>query len=171
MFNKKPTIKEGTHVFGTRQDASGNFKNIFFGIVSGVEDQKVGVNGVIVNPVGLKNKISQGKAGPRSIEILENPTPDNCVLALVYRAEHENFTDVINLNEEQILIIPPKVYAVLDGWIRESIPEIINNVLSLSAGNERDQAKRILRQRMDTLTDKNLKRTLYSVSRSLKILN
>ncbi len=169
LFNKKPVLKEGIHIFGTRQD--GDFKNIFFGIVSGVQDKKIGINGITVNPVGLKNKVKQGKAGPRSIEILENPTPDNCILALVYRAEHENFTDVIDLDKERILIIPPRVYSVLDGWIRESIPEIINSVLSLPAGTERDQAKRVLRQRMDTLTDKNLKRTLYSVSRSLKILN
>ena len=164
-------MKEGTHIFGTRQDSDNNFKNIFFGIVSGVDGQNIGINGIIVNPVGLKNKVGQGKAGPRSIEILENPTPDNCILALVYRAEHENFTEVIDLDKEQILIIPPRVYAVLDGWVRESIPEIINNVLSLPAGDKRDQAKHVLRQRMDTLTDKNLKRTLYSVSRSLSILN
>lgn len=169
MFSKKPAIKEGVHIFATRKN--GDFKDIIFGVVSGVDDKKIGVNGVIVNPVGLKNKVEQKKAGPRSIEILENPTPDNCVLALVYRAEHENFTEVMDLNEEQVLIIPSRVYTVLDGWVRESIPEIINNVLSLPAGDERDQAKRVLRNRMDTLTDKNLKRTLYSVSRSLKILN
>lgn len=169
MFDKKPVIKEGVNIFGTRND--GDFKNIIFGVVSGVDGKKIGVNGVLVNLVGLKNKIKQGKAGSRSIEILQNPTPDNCILALVYRIEHENFTDVIDLDKEKILIIPPQVYAVLDGWVRESIPEIINNVLSLPNGDERDQAKRVLRHRMDTLTDKNLKRTLYSVSRSLNILN
>ena len=162
-------MKEGVHVFGTRSD--GEFKNIIFGVVTGVDGNKVGINGIIVNPVGLKNKLKQGKAGPRSVEILENPTPDNCVLSLIYRVEHENFTEVLDLDNEQVLLIPPKVYSVLDGWIRESIPEIINNVLSLPAGNERDQAKRVLRQRMDTLTDKNLKRTFYSICRSLKILN
>jgi hypothetical protein len=67
--------------------------------------------------------------------------------------------------------MPPKVYNMLDGWIRESLPEFINTVLSLPPGAERDEAKRVLRNRMDTLIDKNLKRTLYSVCRSLKILN
>jgi len=47
----------------------------------------------------------------------------------------------------------------------------VNNVLSLPPGSERDEAKRILKQRHDTLFDKSLKRTLYAVSRSLKILN
>ena len=49
--------------------------------------------------------------------------------------------------------------------------EFINNVLSLPPGSERDEAKRILKQRRDTLFDVSLKRTLYSVCRSLKILN
>ena len=72
-----------------------------------------------------------------------------------------------NLKESRL----KKIYAVLDGWIRESIPEFINTVLSLAPGTERDEAKRVLRNRMDTLTDPNLKRTLYAVCRSLKILN
>jgi len=43
-------------------------------------------------------------------------------------------------------------------------------VLSLPPGSERDQAKRVLKQRMDTLFDPQLKRTLYAICRSLKIL-
>ena len=169
MFGRKPTLKEGIHVFSTKKN--GEYNDFIFGVVTGVDGRKVGVNGVIVNPVGLKNKISQGKTGERSIEILQHPTPDNVVLALVYRVEHENFADVIDLDQDKCDLLPPKIYAMLDGWIRESLPEIINNVISLPPGAERDDAKRILRHRMDTLVDKNLKRTLYSVCRSLKILN
>jgi len=169
MFGKKPALREGVHVFSTKKN--GDFYDFIFGVVTGVDGKKVGINGVIVNPVGLKNKISQGKTGVRSSEILEHPTPDNVVLALVYRVEHENFAEVIDLDKDKCDLIPPKVYAMLDGWIRESLPEFINNVLSLPAGSERDEAKRVLKHRMDTLTDKNLKRTLYSVCRSLKILN
>ena len=168
MFGSKPQLKEGTYVFSVKKN--GDFNDFIFAVVSGVDGRKVGVNGVIVNPIGLKNKISQGKTGERSQEILNHPTPDNVVLALVYRVESENFADVLDLDVDKCDIIPPKVYAVLDGWIRESIPEFINNVLSLAPGTERDEAKRILRNRMDTLTDPNLKRTLYAVCRSLKIL-
>ena len=150
---------------------NGDFNDFIFAVVSGVDGRKVGVNGIIVNPIGLKNKISQGKTGERSEEILNHPTPDNVVLALVYRVESENFADVLDLDVDKCDILPPKVYAVLDGWIRESIPEFVNTVLSLAPGTERDEAKRILRNRMDTLTDPNLKRTLYAVCRSLKILN
>ncbi len=169
MFGKKPTLKEGVHVFSTKKN--GDYYDFIFGVVTGVDDKKVGINGVIVNPVGLKNKITQGKTGERSNEILENPTPDNVVLALVYRVEHENFADVIDLDKDKCDLIPPQVYAMLDGWVRESLSEFLNNVLSLAPGSERDEAKRVLKHRMDTLTDKNLKRTLYSVCRSLKVLN
>ncbi len=169
MFSQKPTLKEGTHIFSIKKN--GEFNDFIFAVVSGVDGKKVGVNGVIVNPIGLKNKIAQGKTGQRSQEILNHPTPDNVVLALVYRVEFENFADVLDLDVDKCDIIPPKIYAVLDGWIRESLPEFINTVLSLAPGNERDQAKRILKNRMDTLTDPNLRRTLYAVCRSLKILN
>jgi hypothetical protein len=168
MFGKKLTLKEGAHVFATKKN--GDYFDFIFGVVTGVDDRKVGVNGVIVNPVGLKNKIEQGKTGERSREILEHPTPDNVVLALVYRIEYENFADVIDLDEDKCDIIPPQVYEMLDGWIRESLSEFLNNVLSLPPGSEKDEAKRVLKSRMDSLVNKNLRRTLYSVCRSLHIL-
>jgi len=169
MFGKKLALKEGAHVFSTRKN--GDYNDFIFGVITGIDGKKVGVTGVIVNPVGLKNKIAQGKTGERSLEILENPTPDNVVLALVYRIEYENFAEVIDLDKDKCDIIPPQVYAMLDGWIRESLSEFLNNVLSLPPGSEKDEAKRVLKSRMESLIDKNLRRTLYSVCRSLHILN
>jgi len=169
MFGKKPTLKEGTHVFSIKKN--GNYNDFIFGVITGVDGKKVGINGVIVNPVGLINKIEQGKAGERSMEILQFPTPDNVVLALVYRIEYENYADVIDLDKDKCDLIPPQVYAMLDGWVRESLSEFLNNVLSLPPGSEKDEAKRILKNRMDSLIDKNLKRALYAVCRSLHILN
>jgi len=165
----KKGLKEGDFIFARQPD--GEYNKIIFGAVTGIQGTKIGVNGIIINPVGLKNKIEQGKAGTRSIEILKNPNPDNCIQILIYRIEHDNFNEIIDLNEHQVLELPNRVYATLEGWIRESLSELVNNVLSLTPGSERDEAKRILKQRMDTLFDKNLKRTLYSVCRSLKILN
>jgi len=169
MFGKKPTLKEGSHIFSTKKN--GDYNDFIFGVVTGIDGRKVGINGVIVNPVGLKNKIEQGKTGERSQEILEYPTPDNVVLALVYRIEYENFADVIDLDKDKCDLIPPQVYSMLDGWVRESLSEFLNNVLSLPPGSEKDEAKRILKNRMDSLIDKNLKRALYAVCRSLHILN
>lgn len=169
MFGRKKALEEGSYVFASKPD--GEYQNIIFGMATGIDGSKVGVSGLIINAVGLKNKVTQGKAGPRSAEILKNPTPENCILAFVYRTEHETFNEVLDLNDNKVIQISPKVYSVLDGWIRESLPEIINSVLSLAEGPEKEQAKRVLKQRMETLYDKNLKQNLYSVCRSLKILN
>jgi hypothetical protein len=169
MFGRRKELKEGDYVFTSKPD--GEYQNIIFGVVTGIEGSKIGVSGLIVNPVGLKNKVSQGKAGPRSTEILKTPTPENCILAFIYRTEHDTFNEVIDLNEDKVIHIPSKLYFVLDGWMRESLSELLNNVLSLPEGDERQQAKRLLKQRMETLYDKNLKQNLYSVCRSLKILN
>ncbi|CAI8039322.1 hypothetical protein GBAR_LOCUS21860 [Geodia barretti] len=162
-------MTEGSHVFAPRPD--GQYARFVFGVVTGVDGDRMGINGVVVDPVGLKNKVAQDKAGVRSAEVLKNPTAENCIHALIFRVEHDSFTGVLDMSQDKVEIIPPKVHSNLDGWIREDLPELINNVLSLPQGVERDAAKRTLRQKMDTLLDRNLKRNLYSVCRSLKILN
>ena len=169
MFgSKKGTLKEGNFVFTAKP--ADEYCNFVIGIVTGVDGNRVGVNGFIVNPIGLKNKVLQGKAGTRSKEMLKEPTSENCIFALIYRIEQENFTDVLDLEKEKVEILSKKVYTILDGWIRESLSELINNVLSLPDGSDQDHAKRILKQKMENLYDKNLKQNLYSVCRSLKIL-
>lgn len=168
LFEKKGW-KEGDYVFTSQQN--GEYRDIVIGMVTGVENSKIGVNGIIVNAVGLKNKISQGKAGPQSEQMLKNPDPKEAVFALIYRVEYDNFTGVFDVQTDSVVKLQKNTYNILSGWIRESIPELINNVLSLPEGPERDRAKRVLKQRMDTLYDKDLKRYMYSVCRSLKILN
>ncbi len=169
MFGKKKGLKEGDYIFSSKPD--GEFSKIIFGTVTGIDGTKIGVNGLIIDPVGLKNKVSQGKAGIRATEILQNPTPENCIHAFIYRVEHDNFTEVIDTTQDRIIEISPQVHQMLDGWIRESLPELLNKVLSLTAGSEKDEAKRVLKHKMDTLYDKHLKRNLYAVCRSLRILN
>jgi len=168
VFGKKKGLKEGDYIFSSKSD--GEFSKIIFGTVTGVDGTKIGVNGLIIDPVGLKNKVSQGKAGIRATEILQNPTPENCIHAFIYRVEQDNFTEVIDTTQDRIIEISPQVHQMLDGWIRESLSELLNKVLSLTAGSEKDEAKRVLKHKMDTLYDKNLKRNLYAVCRSLKIL-
>jgi len=169
MFgSKKRTLKEGNFVFTAKP--ADEYCNFVIGIVTGVDGNRVGVNGFIVNPIGLKNKVLQGKAGTRSKEMLKEPTSENCIFALIYRTEYENFTDVLDLEKDKVEILSKKQYTILDGWIRESLSELINNVLSLPDGSDQDHAKRILKQKMENLYDKNLKQNLYSVCRSLKIL-
>jgi len=168
MFTKKGW-KEGDYVFASMPN--GDHKDIVVGVVTGVENSNIGVNGMIINPVGLKNKVSQGKAGPQSLELLKNPNPTECIFALIYRVEHNNFTGVFDVNVDPVEKIHKNIHNIISGWVRESIPELINNVLSLPNGPEREQAKRVLKQRMDTLYDKDLKKYMYSICRGLKILN
>lgn len=168
IFSKKGW-KEGDFVFAYQPN--GEYQDIIVGIVTGVENNNIGVNGIIINPVGLKNKVSQGKAGPQSVAILQKPLPKDCIFALIYRVEHSNFTGVFDVTSGSVLKIHKNIHNIITGWVRESIPELINNVLSLPEGAEKVQAKRILKQRMDTLFDKDLKKYMYSVCRSLKILN
>ena len=75
MFGRKPQLKEGVHVFSVKEN--GDYNDFIFATVTGIEGRKVGVSGIIINPVGLKNKVEQGKTGERSLEILKNPTPDH----------------------------------------------------------------------------------------------
>ena len=83
MFGKKERqLKVDDYIFTSRPD--GDFTNIIFGTVTGIDGNRIGVNGFIINPVGLKNKVSQGKAGSRSLEILKEPTSENCIFALIY---------------------------------------------------------------------------------------
>lgn len=168
VFGKGRKIGEGTHVFARVRGEGGT--RFVVGVATGVDGERVGVSGTAVDPVGLRNKVAQKKAGERSEEILREPTPVSCIFALIYRIEHEPFNGVVEAGPD-VVAISPRDHAVLDGWIRESLPELINDVLSLPDGPERDRAKTRLRQKMGTLLDKNLRRNLYSVCRSLKILN
>lgn len=168
LFEKKGW-KEGDYVFTSKQN--GDYKDAVLGIITGMENSKIGVNGIVINPVGLKNKVTQGKAGPQSEQILKDPTSKEIIFALIYRVEYDNFTGVFDVSVDYVEKLHKNIYNIITGWVRESVPELINNVLSLPDGPDKDQAKRILKQRMDTLYDKELKRYMYSVCRSLKILN
>lgn len=168
MFGRERRIGEGTHVFARVRD--GEATRFVVGVATGVDGGRIGVSGTVVDPVGLRNKVAQKKAGERSEDILREPTPVSCIFALIYRIEHEPFNAALEAGPD-VVAISPRDHAVLDGWIRESLPELINEVLSLPDGAERDRAKVRLRQKMATLLDKNLRRNLYSVCRSLKILN
>jgi len=59
MFGKKRRgLKEGDFVFAKQAD--GEYNKIIFGAVTGIDGQKIGVNGIIINPIGLRNKVEQG---------------------------------------------------------------------------------------------------------------
>ncbi len=55
MFGGKSKMEEGVCVFARKPN--GDFDNFVFGVVTGVDGNKIGVNGLEVNPFGLKNKL------------------------------------------------------------------------------------------------------------------
>src|SRR5207249_10989403 len=116
MFGSKGW-KEGEYVFTSKPN--GEYRDIVVGIVTGVKDIKIEINGKTINPARLKNKISQGKAGPQSIEILKNPTPKECILALIYRVEYDNFTGVFDVNIDPVVKIHKNIHNIITCWIRE----------------------------------------------------
>ena len=62
MFGrKKGEVREGDFIFTSRKDPEGDFHNLIFGTVTGVDGNKIGVNGFFVNPVGLKIKYLKEK--------------------------------------------------------------------------------------------------------------
>ena len=128
--------------------------DFIFGVVTGIDGQKSWcINGVVVNPVGLKNKINfKEKLVNAHKKYLENPNPDNVVLALVYRVEHENFTEVLDLDTDKCDILPPKIYAPC--WMDGFVNRCLNSLMLFCPCHQvlrRDEAKRVLKHRMESL--------------------
>jgi len=66
--------------------------------------------------------------------------------------------------------INEKRFYVLDGWIRENLPDMFADVLRANTEQDRSQARHILLEKMNSLYEKDLKDHLYAVARSTKIL-
>ena len=61
MLSKSRALVEYAHVFVRVVDK--NLTKFIIGVATGVNGLRAGVAGTIVNPVGLYNKVTQGKAG------------------------------------------------------------------------------------------------------------
>jgi hypothetical protein len=61
-------------------------------------------------------------------------------------------------------------YLVLDGWIKENMPEIFASALTASSEEDRRHSRQILIDKMDSLYEKDLKDHVYTVARLTKIL-
>ena len=61
-------------------------------------------------------------------------------------------------------------FHVLDGWIKENLPELFANVLRAASIEDRMQARSILLEKMNSLYERDLKDHMYAVARSTKIL-
>jgi hypothetical protein len=167
MFGKG-RIKAGNYVFVVQKDQS--YNRLIIGRVQSVNGSRIQVRGFYILPVGLIQRVESGGAKGRPTEVLYNPDPNNCIFMLIDRVETGMFNQEIDQNINKTTWINEKRYFVLDGWVRENLPDMFADVLRAKTEEERLQARAILLEKMNSLYEKDLKEHLYAVARSTKVL-
>lgn len=160
-------IKPENYVFVVHNDHEVN--SIIIGKVQSVDGDRLKVNGTKIRPVGLLERVKAGRAIGRPKEVLENPDPNNCIFMLIDRVETQIFSDEVNQKLSKVIWINERRYYVLDGWIKENLPDIFASVLS-AAGDEKLEARAMLLEKMNSIYEKDLKEHLYAVARSTRVL-
>lgn len=168
MLFGRNKIKDGDYVFVT-QEYSEKIRLVIGRIIS-LTDSIARIRGTYVIPLGLIEKVSSGRGEGRPREVLQNPDPNNCILMLIDYVETGNFDEEIDINSSKIKWINEERFHVLDGWIKENLPEIFGNVLRAKSNEDRMQARTILLEKMNSLYERDLKDHMYAVARSTKIL-
>jgi hypothetical protein len=161
-------IKPGEYVFVVQADQ--NYNKLIIGIVQSINGSKIQVRGSYIRPIGLIEHVKRGHAGDRPKEVLTNPDPNNCIFMLIDRVETGRFNQEVDQQTSKIIWINEKRFFVLDGWIRENLPDMFADVLRANTEQERLQARTILLEKMNSLYEKDLKDHLYAVARSTKVL-
>ena len=160
-------IKPGNYVFVVQNDHEVN--TIIIGKVQSVDGDRLKINGTRIRPVGLLERVKAGRAIGRPKEVLENPDPNNCIFMLIDRVETQIFSEEVDQKSSKAIWINERRYYVLDGWIKENLPDIFASVLS-AAGDEKLEARAMLLEKMNSIYEKDLKEHLYAVARSTRVL-
>lgn len=160
-------IKPGNYVFVVQNDHEVN--TIIIGKVHSADGDRLIINGTKIRPVGLLERVKAGRAIGRPKEVLENPDPNNCIFMLIDRVETQIFSGEVNQKSSKTIWINERRYYVLDGWIKENLPDIFASVLS-AAGDEKSEARAMLLEKMNSIYEKDLKEHLYAVARSTRVL-
>ena len=168
MLFGKNKIKDGDYVFLT-QEYPEKIRLVIGRIIS-LTDSMARIRGSYVIPLGLIEKVSSGRGEGRPREVLQNPDPNNCIFMLIDNVETGNFDEEIDINSSNIKWINEERFHVLDGWIKENLPEVFANVLRAKSNEDRLQARAILLEKMNSLYERDLKDHMYAVARSTKIL-
>jgi len=168
MLFGRNKIKDGDYVF-LSQEYSEKIRVVIGRIIS-LTDSIARIRGSYVIPLGLIEKVSSGRGEGRPREVLQNPDPNNCIFMLIDNVETGNFDEEIDINSSKIKWINEERFHVLDGWIKENLPEIFANVLRAKSNEDRMQARTILLEKMNSLYERDLKDHMYAVARSTKIL-
>ena len=171
MFGKvfgKGKIQSGEYVFVVQKDT--DKVRLIIGRIQNVNGSKIHVNGFYIRPVGLIDRVESGHGKGRPSEVLYDPDPNNCIFMLIDRVETGMFNQEVDRDVDKIIWINEKRYLVLDGWVRENLPDMFADVLRATSEEQRLQARGILLEKMNSLYEKDLKDHLYAVARSAKIL-
>ena len=168
MFGSKGGFKPGQYVFVVQKD--GKHNKIIIGRIRSVSGTKAHVAGTSVRPLGLIERIESGRASGRPIEVLTNPDPNNCIFMLIDRVETGRFDEQVDQSMSRVILINEGRYLVLDGWIKENLPDIFAAALSAGTEESRAQARQTLIDKMNSLYERDLKDHVYAVARSTKIL-
>lgn len=168
MFSRGGGIKPGEYVFVVQKD--GNFNRIIIGRIQSVSGSKVHVVGTFIKPQGLIERIQAGRASGRPVEALNNPDPNNCIFLLIDRIETGRFNEEVDQAALRVIWINENRYLVLDGWIKENFPEIFASALTAPTDEDRAHARSVLREKMNSLYERDLKDHVYAVARSAKLL-
>ena len=168
MLFGKNKIKDGDYAFVT-QDYSGKIRLVIGRIVS-LTESVARIRGSYIIPVGLIEKVSAGRGEGRPRDVLINPDPNNCILMLIDNVETGNFDEEIDMNSSKVKWINEERFHMLDGWIKENLPELFANVLRATSNEDRMQARAILLEKMNSLYERDLREHMYAVARSTKIL-
>jgi hypothetical protein len=168
MIFGRNKIKDGDYVF-VSQEYSENIRLVIGRIIS-LTESIARIRGSYVIPLGLIEKVSSGRGEGRPREVLQNPDPNNCIFMLIDNVETGNFDEEIDINSSKIKWINEERFHVLDGWIKENLPEVFANVLRAKSNEDRMEARTILLEKMNSLYERDLKDHMYAVARSTKIL-
>lgn len=169
MFGRsKGKIKTGEYVFVSQ--TYDKYTRLIIGRVTSTDGSRVTVQGISIIPVGLIDKVRSGQGEGRPKEVLMSPDPNNCIFMLIDRVETGSFNEVVDEKSSKITWINEERYHVLDGWIKENLPEMFANVLRAHTQEDKAQARATLLEKMNSLYERDLKDHLYAVARSTRIL-
>jgi hypothetical protein len=162
-------IKVNDYVFVVQKEQQDN-TILIIGRVESVNGTRIHVMGSYIRPTGLIEHVKSGHISGRPKEVLENPDPNNCIFMLIDRVETGRFYQEIDQSTAKTIWINEKRFFVLDGWIRENLPDMFADVLRAGTDQQRSEARSQLLDKMNSLYERDLKEHVYAVARSTKLL-
>lgn len=168
MLFGRGRIKRGNYVFAVQKE--NDYCILIIGRVHEVRGSKMSVLGSFIRPIGLIERVRSGTAQGRPVEVLHDPDPNNCIFMLIDRVESGAFSQEIDRDHTKTTWINEKRFFVLDGWIRENLPDLFSQIFRASTEEERQYARSLLVEKMNSLYERDLKDHLYAVARSTRIL-